>query len=271
MKSNLKQLYKVQQILKKKGYLDISRISKEILEYCETSNIPLIDVLKKIQKNEPWEYIKEECEFYNNKFIVNRNTLIPRVETEQIIDIATAFLSNNNDYKYVLDVGTGSGCIIISLIKNLCKKKDINFLATDIDSKTLEIAKKNSVLHKVNRKVSFSKTNLIKDLQINGPSFVIANLPYIPTKTYMGLDKSVVNFESRNSLDGGKDGLKYYRELLNQIKKKLRAYKTTLLIEIKPSTLNNLKRLLKKDLDAQDIKVFKDFRGLNRFILVHLS
>jgi release factor glutamine methyltransferase len=229
-------------------------------------------VLKEIKKNKPWEYIKGNSEFHGLKFIVNENTLIPRVETEQMVDIALNFLTDNNDYKYILDVGTGSGCIIIFLAKILCKRKNLKFLATDIDSKSLDVAKENSVLHKVNKKVTFLKDNLIKRVSIDGPSFIIANLPYISVDMYKALDKSVINFEPKKALLGGKDGLKYYRRILKQIKEKdLRKYKTTLLIEIEPSTLDNLKALLKRYYKNLDFKVFKDFKGKDRFVLIHLS
>jgi release factor glutamine methyltransferase len=272
VKNNLKELYEIQKNLKKTGYFDIPRISKEIQEYCKKENTSPIPILKRIEKNEPWEYIKGRSEFHGMKFMINKNTLIPRVETEQLIDIATNILKENNSYEYIVDVGTGSGCIIIFLAKILCKRNNIKFLATDINLKTLRVAKKNSVLHKVNEKISFSKSNLIKDVEIKGPSFIVANLPYVPTEMYKGLDKNVIDFEPRSALDGGKDGLKYYRELLEQIEEKsLRRYKTTLLIEIEPSTLNGLKELVKRYDDKSHIKVFKDFRDQKRFVLIHLS
>ncbi len=270
MKNNLKKLYEIQRILKKNSYFDTSRISKEILEYCEENNISPTEVLQRIENNEPWEYIKGKSEFHGLEFIINKNTLIPRVETEQLVDIALKILRNNNDYKYVLDVGTGSGCIIIFLAKNLCKKNNIKFIATDIDSKTLRVAKKNGVLHKVNEKVSFLKTNLIKKIKIDGPSLIIANLPYIPADMYKGLDKSVINFEPKKALVGGKNGLKYYKALLEQIERK-KLEKTTLLIEIEPSTIDNLRAFIKRYNKDSNLKVFKDLRGKDRFVLIHLS
>jgi release factor glutamine methyltransferase len=271
--SNLKELYEIQEVLKGCGYHDFSRISKEILKYCEKEDIPPTLVLERIKNHEPWEYIKGECDFHGLKLQVNQNTLIPRVETEQLVDIAHTILEKEDSYEYVLDVGTGSGCIIIFLAKILCKKKNIKFLAVDTNPKSLEVAKKNSMLHKVNEKVSFLKSNLLKKVKISGPSLIIANLPYVPSDMYKKLNKSVVDFEPRNAIDGGKDGLKYYRKLLKQIQKKnTRKYKVTLLMEIEPSTLKALKKLLGEHrIPNSDIKIFKDFREKERFILVHLS
>jgi release factor glutamine methyltransferase len=272
VKSNLKQLYKIQRVLESNGYFDVSRIAREIQEYCEKNSVSPTKILKRIENDEPWEYIKGYTEFHGLKFAADENTLIPRVETEQMVDIAVDILSDSDEYKYVLDVGTGSGCIIIFLAKNLCKRNNIKFLATDINSQALQVAKKNSVLHNVNKKTTFLKSNLLKGVDIDNSSFIIANLPYIPSYMLKNLDKSVVNFEPRNALDGGKDGLIYYKKLLKQIEEKgLREYKTTVLIEIEPSTLSRFKRFLKEYDNTLAIKVFKDFRGKDRFVLIHLS
>jgi release factor glutamine methyltransferase len=271
VKSNLKELHLIQKSLKESGYFDISRISKEIQEYSQKEKVPLLSILKRIENNEPWEYIKGESEFHGVKFMVNKNTLIPRVETEQLVDIALNILKENGPFENVIDVGTGSGCIIIFLAKILRKKKDIKFFATDKSLKALEVAEKNSVLHKVNEKVSFLKDNLIEELGIKGDSLIIANLPYIPKKMYRNLEKSVLEYEPREALEGGKNGLKYYEELLEQIKDKfLEEYKTDLLIEIEPSTLEDLKEIIKKYYHKATIKTFKDFRNQDRFVLIHL-
>jgi len=270
VKNNLKELYNIQQVLVESDYHDISRISKEIQEYCIQNAISPTKILNRIQKNEPWEYIKGSSNFLGEEFLVNRNTLIPRIETEELVSIALKFLQKNNDYKQVIDVGTGSGCIIIFLAKNLCKKNNIKFLSTDTNSKALQIAKENSVLHKVNKKVAFLKTNLIKDISLEEPTFIVANLPYIPTDMYKKLDKSVINFEPKEALEAGKDGLKYYKELLEQIKENGEEKKITLLIEIEPSTLESLKKVL-EDYDKNlRLKVFEDFRKKKRFVLIHL-
>lgn len=266
---NLKTVYFIEKILKKNGYFDVSRISREILDYCNEHHLSLDTVLERIETKEPWEYIKGKSDFHGLELIVNKNTLIPRVETEQLVDIAVDYLEGNKDIKYVVDVGTGTGCIIIFLAKKLCKKKNLTFLATDANSKALEVAKKNSVLHKVNKKVSFLKANLLKGVKIDGSFLMIANLPYIPTEMYLNLDMSVRDFEPRDSLDGGKDGLKYYKKLLEQIEdKNLNTHGGFLLMEIEPSTLASLKPLLQS---YSGFRVIKDFRGLNRFVLVHFG
>lgn len=264
----LKEIFSIQEVLKKNGYFDTQRIAREIIEYCEENNISPTEVLERIESSEPWEYIRGKVEFKGVDFFVNRNTLIPRVETEQLVDIAIDFLNKNKNVKTVLDVGTGSGCIIIFLAKNLCKKNNITFLGSDVNSKGLSVAKKNSALHKVNRKVSFLKENLINTLDVKSPFLITANLPYIPTHMYYELEKSVIDFEPRVALDGGKDGLKYYKQLLKQIKTKgLEKKKGALLLEIEPSTLEDFKKLLAN----KNHEIIKDYRGLNRFVLIHFG
>jgi len=264
---NLKQLYQIQKALKETDYYDISRISREIQEYCNKKNISPTLVLRRIKIGEPWDYIRGESEFHGNRFLLNRKTLIPRPETEQMVDIALSFLKDNHNYKNIIDIGTGSGCIIISLAKILENKDGFTFTGIDIDSEALKIAKKNAMLHKINKKVSFLKGNLLKGIKLEDGTLIIANLPYIPESIYKKLDRSVVNFEPKGALLGGKNGLKYYKRLISQIKKaceKDTSLDIALLIEIEPSTLENLRKVL----GNRKTKAIKDYRGLDRFVLV---
>lgn len=268
MENKLKVIYQIQEVLKKYGYFDIGRISNEILEYATESNIAIEDILSRISNYEPWEYICGKADFYDNTFKINNSVLIPRIETEQIIDISKDFLRSNPSYDCIVDIGTGSGCIIIFLAKIFCNKNNFKFIGIDISSKALKIAKENSVLHNVNENISFRKDYLLSNHSIENNSLIIANLPYIPTDMYGDLDKSVKDFEPREALDGGKDGLKYYRELLEQLEKNNPSkYSVTLLIEIEPSTIETVEELFTQ----YKYRIIKDYRGLNRFLLIHFS
>ena len=114
--------------------------------------------------------------------------------------------------------------------------------------------------------MSFIKGNLLKHIELQDGTLIIANLPYIPKEIYKKLDRSVVNFEPKRALLGGKDGLKYYKKLISQIEK---AHKgdISLLIEIEPSTLENLRGIL----NNYETDIIKDFRDYNRFVLIQLS
>jgi release factor glutamine methyltransferase len=187
-----------------------------------------------------------------------------------MVDIAISFLEENPNYKNVIDVGTGSGCIIISIAKVLKDKKEINICGIYIDKQALSIAKENAVLHKINEKVTFLKGNLLTATELKDGTLIIANLPYIPKKIYKKLDRSVLNFEPKRALLGGKDGLKYYKELISQVEKACKkdiSLDITLLIEIEPSTLEDLRMVL----GNYETDIIKDSRNHNRFVLIRLS
>lgn len=269
MSNYIKDLHNIQKFLEKNGYSNSLRIAKDIEVFSKKDNFSIEKMLKRIANGEPWEYIKGEADFLGETFIVNKNVLIPRIETEELTLLAKGFLDDNKSYKHIIDVGTGSGCIIIFLAKIFCKKNNYKFIGIERSKKALEIAKKNSVLHNVNEKVTFQKGNLISETDINTDTLVVANLPYIPTRLYKKLDRSVKDFEPREALDGGNDGLKYYKELIKQIESKLKKgknkYRATLLIEIDHRTTENIKDTL---IDKEYL-IKKDFRGLDRFVLIH--
>lgn len=155
--------------------------------------------------NTPPEYLESRAEFMGRKFIVNSSVLIPRIETEQLVNEVL----NLNPHS-VVDVGTGSGCIAVTLAKNL---PDADIYATDISDEALKIAKLNAE----DLEIFFIKTNLLEGLKIN-PEVIVANLPYIPSSRIATLDSSVKDFEPHLALDGGVDGFDLYRQLLQQIK-----------------------------------------------------
>lgn len=261
---NLKILKKIQETLQDSGYFDISRISKEIYEYVQDKKVSLDSVLKRISEDEPWEYIRGYAEFRDRRFSVTNKTLIPRIETEQIVDIAKSFLKKNTQYKTIVDIGTGTGCIVISLALEV-KDNDLNIIATDIDKTALEVARKNYLSNKVGKEILFLQTNLIENIDLKQNTLFIANLPYIPKDLYNKLDPSVKDYEPKQALCGGEDGLKYYKELKEQLRDM--SVKSSLLIEIEPSTLPLVKSLFKN----QELQIFKDFKEKDRFVLIHFS
>jgi release factor glutamine methyltransferase len=188
--------------------------------------------LRRRAKHEPLAYIRGKSEFYGHVFEVNQHTLQPRPETETLVDLTINYSkeqpkkSNQTNaassipFK-IIDVGTGSGCIAISLQLEFKNKADI--YATDIDHKCLETAQRNATTLKAN--VSFYQGNLLEPLFEDGffkinktPSIIVANLPYVPGEHT--INKSAM-FEPKHAIFGGADGLKYYRQMFNQISKLL--------------------------------------------------
>lgn len=263
---DLKTLFYIQEVLKESGYYDISRISKEIFDFSQVESVELELILDRIRQQEPWEYIRGYAYFRGERYIVNKNTLIPRIETEQLVDIAISLIRERNNYSKVFDIGTGTGCIIISLAKEIDNRENrISFIATDISTHALDIAKQNASNLKV-KNINFKSENLINKFWLSNESLIIANLPYIPSKMYQELQPSVKDYEPKIALEGGRDGLSYYKKLFSIIEKSKK--EVDLLIEIEPTTLSAFKKILE---NKQIKKIYKDYRGKKRFLLIHFS
>lgn len=262
---DLKKIYLIREVLKDSGYFDIERISNEIYQYSNERHIPLEDIFSQIRLNKPWEYIKGEVEFYGNIFKINQNTLIPRIETEELVDITKEEIKKYSP-SLVIDLGTGSGCILLSLARDF-KDTDMKFLGIDISKKTLKVAKKNS-RHLKLKNISFKKGNLLKDINIKDTYCIVANLPYIPTEKYLKLDMSVKDYEPRMALEGGEDGLKLYENLFKQISQKENK-PVFLAIEFEPSTKWNLENIIKEYFSKTEYTFKKDFREKERFLIIY--
>ncbi len=174
------------------------------------------------QIDTPPQYIQGWSEFYKLKFKVTPDVLIPRPETELLVDYIS--VNSVKQSLTILDIGTGSGNIAISLAKNLPKAK---IFATDISEKALDVARENARKHKVDKKIFFIKSDL---LSVFGqydrlvyhtiPDIIVTNLPYIPRGRIPYLDPAVKDFEPWIALDGGSDGFDLYRKLFEQIRHK---------------------------------------------------
>lgn len=163
---------------------------------------------QKLRAEKPKQYQQGWTEFYKLKFLITEDTLIPRPETELLVDEILKIKP-----KTILDIGTGSGCIAISVAKNL---PDVKILATDISEQALEVAKKNAKFHKVDNKIFFQKRDLLEGMQ-TAPEVIVTNLPYIPTARLLHIDPMVTDWEPKVALDGGIDGFELYRKLFTQM------------------------------------------------------
>lgn len=267
MSKDLEKVFQIQEVLKETGYMDFQRISNEILSFHITTQTPLEDIFKDLRLNIPWEYICGYTEFCGMFFEVTRDTLIPRIETEQLVHIAKEiFDDSSTPFQSIIDVGTGSGCIAVALYKDI---KGSTIIATDISQKVLDIAKKNAENNKITD-IQFVKTDLISNIEIQEPTLILANLPYIPTKQYEELDPCVLNYEPKLALDGGKNGLELFEKLFKQVVEK-RISKAKILVELEPTTLDEFINLVKKHFDNPTIQIFKDYRDLDRFVLISFS
>ncbi len=266
MKSNLAQIFRIQRYLNDIKYPDGYRIAREISNFLKgKKSLSESDIFNRLHKDEPWEYVKGSVSFCESNFKVNKDTLIPRIETEQLVYESKKIIEK--DYiKNIVDVGTGSGCIIISLANQLVDTSPYSLYSTYISNETLKIAKQNekNILDK--KVIQWIKTDLIDKLpSISKNTLIVANLPYIPTSQYENLDKSVKEYEPRIALDGGENGLDYYTTLFEQIiDKKIKV--KHIFFETEESNFNQSKKLVKKYFPNSKVIGIKDCFNRNRFI-----
>ena len=193
---------------------EILRISREKIlvssdkKLKNTHVLSFNKLLKRRLHSEPIAYILKRKEFFSKNFYVNKNTLIPRPDTELLVE--KILKVNKKKNPYILDIGTGSGCIILSLLQNIENSRGV---AIDISKKALDLAKKNAQKMKLNKKCKFVHKPIEK---IYGYKFdlIVSNPPYIPVSQIKNLSKDIKQFEPRNALDGGNDGLDVIKKVI---------------------------------------------------------
>ena len=211
---------------------------------------------------EPIAYIINEKEFWSKKFHVNKNTLIPRPETELLIEHLIKIYKNKKIS--LLDVGTGSGCIIISLLSEISKSKGVGI---DISSRALKIAKNNALLHKVENKIKFYNKSIIKLFNCKF-DLIVSNPPYIDTKNIKNLDDDIKKYEPLIALNGGNDGLDVIKKVIYKAKEILKI-NGRLAIEIG----NWQSKKVSKELKLNNFRIekyIKDYKDNTRCLISRL-
>ena len=168
-------------------------------------------LLERRRLQEPLNYIIGKREFYSNDFLVNHDVLIPRPETELIIDVAKKYI--DKDIKNIIDIGTGSGVIAITLKLIF---PNINITASDISEDALKIAKRNAEIHKV--KLDFVISDALQNIQ-NNFQMIVTNPPYVKS-SFIEDDLSLA-YEPRRALDGGESGLEVIKKILEEAREKI--------------------------------------------------
>ena len=195
------------------------------------------EYLQRRSNNEPMAYILGEKEFWSKKFYVNKSTLIPRPETELLVD---KILKIYNEKKIsILDIGTGSGCIIISILSSL---KNSNGIGIDISKNAILTAKRNALKYKVNKRVKFLNKSF-KDIFSKKFDLIVSNPPYIDTKDIKNLSDDIKRYEPRIALDGGNDGLDLIRKIIYKSKNILKI-KGMLALEIGNEQIKIVSKIL---------------------------
>ncbi|MDZ7798513.1 MAG: peptide chain release factor N(5)-glutamine methyltransferase [Patescibacteria group bacterium] len=216
-------------------------------------------LIKKRCDHEPVAYLIHHKEFFGLDFYINKNVLIPRPATETLVDIIIKLVDAGRDpHLRILDVGTGSGCMAVTLKKYLPKTR---ILASDLSEKILKIAKKNAKKNKV--KINFRKGNLLEPWKNFKLDIIVANLPYL---TPQQMKAKSIQAEPQKALYGGKKGLEIYEELFRQIKDfKIKA---KVFIEIDPRQIKNITKLIKEYFPKRKIAVIQDLSGQDRVVVI---
>ena len=204
--------------------------------------------------HEPLQYIEEYVPFYSISLKVDQRCLIPRPETEFLIEIIK---ENVSSPKKIIDVGTGSGCIAL-MMKAIFPESQVTGI--DISEDAIELAKENAILNSLD--VTFFQSNLLDNIGTSDQDLIIANLPYIPTENLNELDKEVIDYEPLNALNGGIDGLEIISKLIKEIEDK--GYKNlNLFLEIDSRKSSQTLELLN---EWDEVKLLQDLAEKDRYV-----
>lgn len=277
----------------------VFKISKEklIIKYKDEINNKKVEefrnLLKKLENGIPIQYIINNQEFMGLNFYVDEDVLIPQPDTEVLVEEVIKYCNElrnnepedkktNKDYKEniekesiinkedkninkktikILDLCTGSGIIGISIYKYL---ENVEIYASDISQKALNIAEKNTNLN--NAKINFINSDMFENIHIKDFDIIVSNPPYIESKVIKSLSKEVQN-EPKLALDGGEDGLKFYRSILENAKDYLRK-NGAIFLEIGYDQKEKIEEILKSYKIYKETKCIKDFGGNNRVIII---
>lgn len=215
----------------------------------------------RLEAGEPLPYVLGEWEFFGLSFSLTPHVLIPRPETELLVETALAWLDECPERRMAADIGTGSGCIAVALAASV---NNLQVAAGDVSSKALVVAGMNVRRHNLQDRICLVTSDLLDNLD-GFFDLICANLPYIPTATLHGL--ALYQREPTLALDGGERGLDLIARLLTQAPQKLKPG-GLLLLEIEATQGAEVSALAQRAFPGGDIKVLPDLAGLDRVVRV---
>ncbi len=232
-------------------------------EVTEPQRTLMRSLVQRRAKAEPVAYLVGKREFFGLDFLVDRNVLVPRPDTEtlvmELVDEAQKIASPS-----ILDLCTGSGCIAIATAAHYSKA---SFLATDISAAALEIARKNAETNRVSDKIQFLQSDCFAEIPADTAfDMIVSNPPYIPDAEIELLEADVRQHEPRLALSGGADGLDFYRRIIQEAPSYLKEA-GTLMLEFSPEQESALKELFETSGKYTDVRVKADLAGRARVII----
>jgi len=243
-------------INKDKKYIILN--PKQILNDGQLSDFT--SLIERRVKGEPIAYLINKKEFWNNEFFVNKDVLIPRPDTELIVEEVLKIYSKNTHLQ-VLDIGTGSGCILLSILK---ERKYFNGTGIDISKKSINVSKFNAKKLNLENRVKFFHSS-VDNFTAGKYDLIVSNPPYIELLSLKYLEKDIVNFEPKLALSGGFDGFINIRKVINKanflIKKNGK-----FILEIGFNQKNKVKEILKQE-GFYINKALKDYGNNDRCII----
>lgn len=212
--------------------------------------------------NRPIAYIVGNREFMGLDFFVKEGVLIPRPDTEVLVEEVIK-LAKKKDAKNILDIGTGSGAITVSLAKYL---ENVKVTSVDISDIALEIGKRNAISNEVNDRINFVKSDLFTNIDKETKfDIIVSNPPYIKREVIDTLDKQVKDYEPYNALEGGVDGLDFYRAITKQAKNYLKKG-GILAYEVGHDQSEDVSKLMEMD-GYTNIYTLKDLQQIDRVVI----
>ena len=217
-------------------------------------------LIKERASRKPIAYLVEQKFFWNSEFTVTNDTLIPRPDTELLVESILKLTKNKNKMN-ILDVGVGSGCVLLSILK---EKKNFYGTGIDISKKCINISKKNAIKLKLDSRVRFYKSDVDK-FSLGKYDIIVSNPPYIKNYNLKYLERDVANFEPKLALDGGLDGLSEIRKVIRKSSELIKK-NGKFILEIGFNQKNKVIKILKEE-GFYVNKAIKDYGNNDRCII----
>ena len=243
-------------INKDKKYIILN--PKELLKSNQLNSFNRL--IERRKKGEPIAYLINKKDFWKNEFYVNKDVLIPRPDTETLVDQILQIYSNQSKLQ-ILDIGTGSGCVLLSILK---ERTSFYGTGIDISKKSINVSKFNAKKLKLSNRVKFYNSD-VDNFKIGKYDIIVSNPPYIELFNLKYLEKDVVNFEPRLALNGGLDGFFKIRKIIKKASVLIKK-KGKLILEIGFNQKNKVREILKKE-GFYINKTIKDYGNNDRCIV----